>query len=153
MRASDTMDSKLYLAENVLNERRTVGLPRVQPLLSTISSLTGHLSLIEPRAESPCQPCETVRFAPFDRVNHPVLMHASPVLGFSMSSTVMRMRRSRRVSMLPTSSREFKKHRSHQRPTDMRTTTMRLCRAAPTCLAQCPIRTACLTPSASPQSY
>lgn len=53
------MDSKLYLAENVLNERRLV---RFSHTLQTSRSLLelGHVSLIEPRVESTRRSGQTV---------------------------------------------------------------------------------------------
>jgi DNA polymerase delta subunit 3 len=53
------MDSKLYLAENVLNERRAV-CSSYNLLTNKSLPKSGHLSLIEPRAQSARQPGQTV---------------------------------------------------------------------------------------------
>lgn len=58
------VDSKKYLAENVLNERRTVcfGLyPSRFSVFLELSNMAGHLSVTESRSEG-SQPCrQTVR--------------------------------------------------------------------------------------------
>jgi hypothetical protein len=54
------MDSKLYLAENVLNERRAV-CSSYALFTNKISPSIDHLSLIESRDQSARQPGQTVR--------------------------------------------------------------------------------------------